>query len=1015
MGLPKRLLHATTNHKPGLNNNTYIIANINGLYTKSKPYKIPMIRDIAIDKSASIISLTESHLNPDVRDAEIEIEGYQAFRTERENEISRGGIIVYIKDGVENQVKIIASGSINFIEYQILYLKKINLLLITVYRSPQSDGNSFSNVMSKISETIKQYEDKCTSILMNGDFNLPHIIWDHGEISSSENNRLNHRTLKNFAEKHALVQKIDKPTRLNNILDLVFTNDDDLFSEYTIEISPTLSDHSIIVGNSAPGSGNKIEKISPNEDSFRSLNFRSERINWVEINQKLANVDWINMFNSRNLESIFKNFSETLFGICATYVPKKKTNKRKTRIPRDRKILMQKRSRIQKQIFRSHGGSNTRLSGILQQTEEQLTRSYAAEIKEKEEKAIANIGKNEKYFFIYARSKSKLQPRIGPFLSNGEVIEDPKEKANILKKHFESVFVNEEMDTMPIATENNWPTLSEITFNEEDVLASMKKLQEGAAAGPDEIPAILLKRCAEPLKNAITMLWKLSMEQGYIPQILKAGLITPIYKSGPCSMEQNYRPISLTSHITKVFERIVVKKLNQYLESNDLFNEGQHGFRSGRSCLSQLLAHHNNVIEGLINGQDVDVIYLDFAKAFDKVHHGILLNKLKNLGIRGEPHKWLEAFLRGRTQKVSVEGALSDESKVTSGVPQGTVLGPVLFLTHISDINSKVEHSKVTSFADDTRILKWIKTPTDRQKLQEDLDKIYKWSEDNKMKFNDDKFELISYPVRRENHNQPCYSARNGSQIDNKLELKDLGILLSKEATFSSNINQKVATAKKLVGWIYRTFHSRGKLAMMTLFKSLVIPRIEYCCQLWNPDKQCDIRDIEGIQKSFTKKITGMNELNYWQRLTALNLYSLERRRERYIIIYMWKIIRGAAPNVDGTNRIQTANGRHGLKCVIPGLNRGAMKRIQTQKDNSFFVKGPKLFNCLPKEIRESTENQDIFKRKLDKFLKNVPDQPNGSGGAYSRQAQTNSLLHQVPYMRVDRARGVSPGSLPQE
>ena len=991
------------------------MANINGLYTKSKPYKIPMLSEIAIENNASFICLTESHLHPEVRDAEVAIKGYQTFRTERENETSRGGIIVYLKDGLENQVKIVASGSINFIEYQILYLEKMNLLLITVYRSPQSDGNSFSIVMSQIDETINQYEEKCTSILMNGDFNLPYIIWDHGEITSSENNRINHRVLKNFAEKHALVQKIDQPTRLNNILDLVFTNDDDLFSEYTIENSPSLSDHKIIVGNSSRGSRNQIEKIAPNEDSFRTLNFQSERINWVEINQKLSNVDWDNMFASRNLESIFKHFSETLFNVCASYVPKKKARKRKTIIPRDRKILMQRRSRMQKQLFRSHGGNSTRLSGVLQQIEEQLTISHTAEIKKKEDKAIANIGKNEKYFFTYARSKSKLKPRIGPFIVNDETIEDPKEKANILNRHFESVFVNENTNTTYTTTENNWPSLSEITFNEEDVLARLKELREGASAGPDEIPAILLKKCAEPLKHAITLLWKISMEQGYIPQILKAGLITPIHKSGPCTMEQNYRPISLTSHITKIFERIIVKKINQYLESNGLFNEGQHGFRSGRSCLSQLLAHHNDVIEGLVDGSDVDVIYLDFAKAFDKVHHGILLNKLKNLGIRGEAHKWLESFLCGRTQKVSVEGALSNESKVTSGVPQGTVLGPVLFLTHISDINSKVEHSKVTSFADDTRILKWIKNPNDRQKLQEDLDKIYRWSEDNKMKFNEDKFELISYPVRRENHNQPCYSARNGSQIDNKIELKDLGILLSKEATFSSNINQKVATAKKLVGWIHRTFHSREKLAMMTLFKSLVIPRIEYCCQLWNPNKQCDISDIEGIQKSYTKKITGMRELNYWQRLAALKLYSLERRRERYIIIYVWKIIQGTVPNVEGANRIQTANGRLGLKCEIPGLNRRAMKRIQTQKDNSFFVKGPRLFNCIPKEIRECTENQDIFKRKLDNFLKNVPDQPNGSGGAYSRQAQTNSLLHQVPYRRADSARGVSPGSLPQE
>ena len=974
-----------------------------------------MLSEIALERNASIICLTESHLSTDIRDAEIAIKGYQIFRTERINDVSRGGIIVYIKNGLEPQAKIISSGSLNSIEYQILYLERMNLLLITIYRSPQSDASSFTTIMSRIDETLNQYEGKCSSILMNGDFNLPHIIWDHGEISSSENNWLNHRTLKNFAEKHSLVQKIDQPTRLNNILDLVFTNDDELFSEHVIEISPSLSDHNIIIGNSILGSRLPIEKIAPNEDSFRSLNFFSERVNWERMNHELSNVDWDNIFGSENLELDYKKFSETLFNISASNVPKKRTRTKKTRIPRDRKILMQRRSRIEKQLFRARGRNRVRLYGTLQQIEEQLARSHLAENREKEVKAIATIGKDDKYFFIYARSKSKLKTPVGPFLANGVAVEDPKEKANLLKRQFESVFVNDDFVPSPTDTEINRSPLSEITFNEEDVLKTMKALREGAAAGPDEIPAILLKKCAEHLKYPITLLWRKSTEQGCIPPILKAGLITPIYKSGPRSMEQNYRPVSLTSHITKIFERIVAKKLKEYLEANSLFNEGQHGFRSGRSCLSQLLAHHNEVIEGLVNGSDVDVVYLDFAKAFDKVHHGILLNKLKNIGIRGEVHKWLESFLRGRTQKVSVEGALSDESQVTSGVPQGTVLGPILFLIHISDINSKVVHSKVTSFADDTRILKCINKPNDRDMLQDDLNKIYEWSEENKMKFNDDKFELISYPVRPENQSQPYYHSRNGSAIENKFELRDLGILLSKEATFSSNINQKVATTKKLVSWILRTFHSRGKLVMMTLFKSLVIPRVEYCCQLWNPDKQGDIRDIEGIQKSFTKKISGLRELNYWGRLEALNLYSLERRRERYIIIYVWKIIQGLVPNVNGANRIQTTTGRHGLQCVIPSLGRGTMQRIQTQNDNSFFVKGPKLFNCVTREIRECEENQDIFKRKLDKFLKNVPDQPSGSGGAYSRQAQTNSLLHQVRYRRTDSARGVSPGSLPQE
>ena len=460
----------------------------------------------------------------------------------------------------------------------------------------------------------------------------------------------------------------------------------------------------------------------------------------------------------------------------------------------------------------------------------------------------------------------------------------------------------------------------------------------------------------------------------------------------------------------------MAKAVTIFFEANNLFNEDQHGFRSGRSCLSQLLAHHNSIIEGLEDGSDVDVIYLDFAKAFDKVHHGILLNKLSKFGICGKVHKWIKSFLCGRTQKVSVEGCLSDESAVTSGVPQGTVLGPILFLIHIIDINNDVEHCRVSSFADDTRIVKSINTPDDRNLLQTDLNRIYNWSCDNKMKFNNDKFEMISYPVRLEDQPNPHYYTQNGSQIENKNIVNDLGISLSNDATFTSNIFEKVANARRFVGWIMRTFHSRDKLVMLTLFKTFVIPRIEYCSQLWNPYKSGEIIEIESVQKNFTKKIADMNDLNYWQRLETLGLYSLDLRRERYIIIYVWKIIHGIVPNIEGRNKIQThMNERLGLKCNIPRRITSATDRIQSCKDNNFFVNGPRLFNCLPRDIRECRENQDIFKRRLDNFLRNVPDQPSGHGNEYSRRAENNSLIKQVPLYLSDLARSGSSSSSPQE
>ena len=958
-----------------------------------------------------VLTLTESHLHENIDNAEISIDGYTPYRADRIGNI-KGGIIVYIKDNWQSQIEVLDSGSINLIEYLVLYIKKINLIFITVYRSPSSDRQTFSLVMDKINSIIMQKEQNCPSIILNGDFNFPEIKFEHGLIPESTQP---HQILKNFADKFSLIQKIIHPTRVNNILDLVFTNNEEIFTDFSIEDYPSLSDHRLIIGHSTLKYTKNSEKITTFGNSFRTLNFYSENVNWIAINEELSKISWNTVIKSVNMDLGYSELCKILFDICKNNVPKKK-NRAKSRIPRDRRILMKQRSSLKKRLVRSYGRRKSEILSNLEEIQHQIAESHKKEISKRERRAIEAIKTNIKYFFTYAKSLSKTKSNIGPFLENNELIDDPQKKANILKSQFESVFINENIDNViPNATANS-VSLSEIQFTEEDIANHIKELRTNAAAGPDEIPAILLKNCVDQLKYPIYKLWKISFENGTIPSNLKTGLISPIFKGGDRCAPQNYRPVSLTSHITKIFEKIVAKEINNFLETNDLFNEEQHGFRSGRSCLSQLLAHHNSIIEGLEDGSDVDVIYLDFAKAFDKVHHGILLNKLRKLGITGKMNKWLEQFLCNRTQKVSVEGCLSDESAITSGVPQGTVLGPILFLIHISDINKDVEHCRVSSFADDTRILKTIRKPEERNLLQADLNRIYNWSEKNKMKFNNSKFEMINYSVRPEDQVNHPYLTQDGTQIAIENELRDLGVTLSNDATFSSNIFEKVANAKKFVGWIMRTFHTREKLVMLTLFKTLVIPRIEYCSQLWNPYKVEEIQEIENVQRNFTKRINGLENLNYWERLRTLDLYSLERRRERYIIIYVWKIIRGLVPNIEGRNKIETYdNIRFGLRCKIPRRITTATDRIQTCKDKNFFVNGPNLFNCLPKDIRECTESPDVFKRKLDKFIKGVPDQPNGHGNQYQRRAENNSLTKQVLLLRSDLATSGSSSSSPQE
>ena len=262
------------------------------------------------------------------------------------------------------------------------------------------------------------------------------------------------------------------------------------------------------------------------------------------------------------------------------------------------------------------------------------------------------------------------------------------------------------------------------------------------------------------------------MDTGEVPSILKDTIIVPIYKGGLKSLPQNYRPINLISHILKVLEKIVRSRIVNFLEENNLMNPNQHGFRPHRSCLSQLLDHFDTVIETIYNNKNCDVIYLDFAKAFDVVDYDILMRKLKELGITGTLGFWIHSFLSNRKQTVSVNSSKSVTQEVKSGVPQGSVLGPVLFLIMISDIDKEILHSVASVFADDTKLKHVIESMNDCRNLQSDLNTIFAWGEANNMRFNHLKFQSMKYGNNNET-SKYVYQTPSGDEIPIDDHIKD--------------------------------------------------------------------------------------------------------------------------------------------------------------------------------------------------------------------------------------------------
>jgi len=328
------------------------------------------------------------------------------------------------------------------------------------------------------------------------------------------------------------------------------------------------------------------------------------------------------------------------------------------------------------------------------------------------------------------------------------------------------------------------------------------------------------------------------------------------------------------------------------------------------------------------------------------------------------------------------------------------VIGPLLFLVLISDINANVSSSNVTSFADDTRATNGISDNTDVSNLQSDLNSIYQWSHDNNMVFNESKFELIRYGPRQVLKESTFYTRPDGVKITEKVHVKDLGITMSNTANFSEHINNIATSARDMCSWILRTFRSRSPELMLTTWKTLVLPILDYCSQLWCPIAKGQIQKLEAIQQSFTRKIYSNEDLNYWERLKSLRLYSLERRRERYRIIYIWKILQGMVPNIGGGGNdgiTKLLSDRNGVKCHVPPFRPSVPGKIWKLREGTINHHGARLFNALPANIRGLTDcSLHIFKGKLDKFLSSIRDNPRVLGYTSATLAESNSLLTMI-------------------
>ena len=408
----------------------------------------------------------------------------------------------------------------------------------------------------------------------------------------------------------------------------------------------------------------------------------------------------------------------------------------------------------------------------------------------------------------------------------------------------------------------------------------------------------------------------------------------------------------------------------KHLETNNILYELQHGFRANRSCESQVLSLVHQLTQNNDNNIQTDLIIMDFAKAFDKVPHKRLLYKLRFYGISEQSVKWIDSFLSNRTQTVLLENKSSNTIPVTSGVPQGTVLGPILFLIYINDLPDYLKHSQIRLFADDSIIYRTIKSQSDCLKLQEDIEAAIKWEQDWLMSFHPDKCNILRVTTKK----QPIhfYYNMHGHILESVKTAKYLGITLSSDLKWNSHIQQTTAKANRSLSFIRRNLRINSKTIKERAYQTLVRPKLEYCCTVWDPYTTENIYMLEQVQRRAARYVCHRhhNTSSVSDMMETLNWHTLQERRLKTRLQMLYKIVNQeiAIPSQDilikSQSRTRTTHDQ-------------TYRQIQCNKNSfkfSFFCQTIKDWNRLPPQIIHSS-SVDTFKEALthDVLLETFP------------------------------------------
>ena len=653
--------------------------------------------------------LLSSDLSPDY----FRLPNYDVFRNDRMSK-NRGGVAILVQKPLSAELILDVYHGTESIACKIKYGKR-DLLVACMYRPPDSPQDYNLNIISALKELSEIESDQ---VLICGDFNFPKIDWvnhlvDAGSLDSSDSVEIMFYDVCQDAFLHQHVMEFtrvrgdDEPS----LLDLVLTRNELEIDEIRHDDPIGKSDHVVLVFDFTLEGFCEVEEFEFSKKNF----FKGD---YIAINNVLSEMD-LSLSNLKDVHEKWNFFYDIFNEVSEQYIPNRLFRGANSQ---NQKWMTSQTARLNnekaaKWIEYRNDKSPEKYREYTRVRNDSVKMNRLAKM-EFEMKIADDVEKGDfQAFYAYMRSQTSIKEGVNKVVkSDGSLSRNSKETADTFNQRFQSVFIREDDGPLPhLDYEFNGIPLDDITFNETEVKEILLHIKENSSPGPDGIHPNILKECADHLSHPLYCLFRDSLNTGIIPDIWKTANVTPIYKKGSKSDSLNYRPVSLTSVVCKVLERIIRNRIMEHLDRNNLLSPQQHGFRSKRSCLTQLLEYFQEVHDYLdeIETCGVDAIYLDCKKAFDTVPHKRLLIKLRAYGITGNLLKWIESFLTNRTQRVVINGVHSDSLPVLSGVPQGSVIGPRLFLIYINDLLDSLT-SKGKLFADDSKVFRKIIDERDR-------------------------------------------------------------------------------------------------------------------------------------------------------------------------------------------------------------------------------------------------------------------------------------------------------------